>query len=126
MPDFTGIAQWINSRPLHQSELRGHVVLVDFWTYSCVNCTRTIPHLRTLYDAYRDRGLVIVGVHTPEFTSRRIPTTWRAATRRQGVTWPVALDSDKGTWNAFDNEYWPAEYLVDRQGRHRLRPHRRG
>jgi len=117
VPDFTGIVTWINSPPLHESELRGRVVLVDFWTFSCVNCTRTIPHLRALYDEYRDRGLVVVGVHSPEFDFEKDPVNVAAATRRLGVTWPVAVDSSMATWNAFGNQYWPAEYLVDRQGR---------
>jgi thiol-disulfide isomerase/thioredoxin len=117
VPDFTGIARWINSPPLHREGLRGRVVLVDFWTFSCVNCTRTIPHLRALYDHYRDRGLVIVGVHSPEFDFEKDPANVAAAVRRLGVTWPVALDSSMSTWNGFNNQYWPAEYLVDRQGR---------
>ncbi len=117
VPDFAGIRGWINSPPLHRDQLRGKVVLVDFWTFSCVNCTRTIPHLRALYDHYRDRGLVIVGVHSPEFDFEKDPANVAAAVRRLGVTWPVALDSDMATWNAYQNQYWPAEYLVDRQGR---------
>jgi thiol-disulfide isomerase/thioredoxin len=117
VPDFTGISGWINSPPLHRDQLRGSVVLVDFWTFSCVNCTRTIPHLRALLDHYRDRGLVIVGVHSPEFDFEKDPANVAAAVRRLGVTWPVALDSAMATWNAYGNQYWPAEYLVDRQGR---------
>jgi thiol-disulfide isomerase/thioredoxin len=116
-PDFTGISRWINSPPLHRDQLRGRVVLVDFWTFSCVNCTRTIPHLRALHDHYGDRGLVVVGVHSPEFAFEKDPASVAAAVRRLGVTWPVAVDSAMATWNAFDNQYWPAEYLVDRQGR---------
>ena len=117
VPDFTGIVRWINSPPLTRAELRGKVVLIDFWTFSCVNCTRTIPHLRALYDAYRARGLVIVGVHSPEFDFEKDPGNVAAAVRRLGVTWPVAVDSAMATWNALSNEYWPAEYLVDRSGR---------
>jgi thiol-disulfide isomerase/thioredoxin len=117
VPDFTGIVRWINSPPLTRAELRGKVVLVDFWTFSCVNCVRTIPHLRALYDTYRDRGLVIVGVHSPEFDFEKDPGNVAAAVRRLGVTWPVAVDSSMATWNAFGNQYWPAEYLVDPQGR---------
>jgi thiol-disulfide isomerase/thioredoxin len=117
VPEFTGIVRWINSRPLTEAELRGRVVLIDFWTFSCVNCTRTIPHLRALYDDYRARGLVIVGVHSPEFDFEKDPNNVAAAVRRLGVTWPVAVDSSMATWNAFSNEYWPAEYLVDRSGR---------
>jgi thiol-disulfide isomerase/thioredoxin len=116
-PDLTGIARWLNSPPLHLPALRGHVVVIDFWTFSCVNCTRTIPHLRHLADAYRDRGLVVIGVHSPEFDFEKDPAAVAAAVRRLGVTWPVALDSDMATWNAYDNRYWPADYLVDPRGR---------
>ncbi len=116
-PNFTGIVDWINSPPLTMSGLRGKVVLVDFWTFSCVNCVRTIPHLRSIDDAYRDRGLVIVGVHSPEFDFEKSVVNVKAAVRQLGVTWPVAVDSGMATWNAFSNEYWPAEYLVDPQGR---------
>lgn len=117
VPNFTGIVDWINSPPLTMKELRGKVVLVDFWTFSCVNCVRTIPHLRSIYDAYRDRGLVIVGVHSPEFDFEKSVANVTAAVKQLGVTWPVAVDSRMATWNAFSNEYWPAEYLVDGQGR---------
>ncbi|HEX3605388.1 MAG TPA: redoxin family protein [Candidatus Dormibacteraeota bacterium] len=117
VPDFTGLSGWVNSPPLHESQLRGNVVLIDFWTFSCVNCTRTIPHLRTLDDTYRSAGLVVVGVHSPEFDFEKDPANVAAAVRRLGVTWPVAIDSGMATWNAFGNQYWPAEYLVDRQGK---------
>lgn len=116
-PDFTGIDGWLNSKPLTLSALQGHVVLVDFWTFSCVNCVRTIPHLQQLYDAYRNHGFVIVGVHSPEFDFEKAPANVAAAVRRLGVTWPVAIDSQMATWNAYRNEYWPAEYLLDQQGR---------
>jgi thiol-disulfide isomerase/thioredoxin len=116
-PELTGITGWVNSRPLRLAALRGQVVLVDFWTFSCVNCTRTLPHLRHLAGAYRDRGLVVIGIHSPEFDFERDPAAVAAAVRRLGVTWPVALDSAMATWNAYGNRYWPAEYLVDRRGR---------
>lgn len=116
-PNFTGIDAWINSTPLSLSQLRGHVVLIDFWTFSCVNCVRTIPHLQQLHAAYAGAGLVIVGVHSPEFDFEKPVTNVRAAVERLGVTWPVAVDSEMATWNAFNNQYWPAEYLIDRQGR---------
>lgn len=116
-PDFTGIDAWINSEPLTLAALRGHVVLVDFWTFSCVNCVRTIPHLRGLDEDYGGKGLVIVGVHSPEFDFEKPVSNVSAAVRRLGVTWPVAVDSQMATWNAFNNEYWPAEYLLDQQGR---------
>ena len=116
-PDFTGIDAWINTQPLTLAGLRGHVVLVDFWTFSCVNCVRTIPHLQQLYASYRNEGLVIVGVHSPEFDFEKVVANVRAAVTRLGVTWPVAVDSEMATWNAYSNQYWPAEYLIDQQGR---------
>ena len=116
-PDFTGIDGWINTKPLHISQLRGQVVLVDFWTFSCVNCVRTIPHLQALQTAYGSRGLTIVGVHSPEFDFEKQRFNVQAAVTRLGISWPVALDSEMATWNAYANQYWPAEYLVDRQGR---------
>jgi thiol-disulfide isomerase/thioredoxin len=116
-PDFTGIDGWLNSGPLTITGLRGRVVLVDFWTFSCVNCTRTIPHLQALAAMYRSMGLQIVGVHSPEFDFEKVRDNVAAATSRLGVTWPVALDSEMATWNAYANQYWPAEYLIDQQGR---------
>ena len=116
-PEFTGLDGWLNSQPLTLNGLRGKVVLVDFWTFSCVNCVRTIPHLRHLEQTYASRGLVIVGVHSPEFDFEKQRPNVAAAMRRFGVTWPVALDSQMNTWNAFGNQYWPAEYLIDQSGR---------
>ncbi|HEX4578593.1 MAG TPA: redoxin family protein [Candidatus Dormibacteraeota bacterium] len=115
--EFTGLDGWINSPPLTVSALHGKVVLVDFWTFSCVNCVRTIPHLQHLEQAYGDRGLVIVGVHSPEFDFEKVRSNVESAVRRFGVTWPVALDSEMNTWNAYGNQYWPAEYLIDQNGK---------
>ena len=115
--EFTGLDGWLNSQPLTVQGLRGKVVLVDFWTFSCVNCVRTIPHLQHLEQAYGNRGLVIVGVHSPEFDFEKVRSNVVAAVKRFGVTWPVALDSEMNTWNAWSNQYWPAEYLIDQQGR---------
>jgi cytochrome c biogenesis protein CcdA/thiol-disulfide isomerase/thioredoxin len=115
-PDFRGIQQWINSKPLTLAGLRGKVVLIDFWTYSCINCLRTLPHLEAWWSTYHPKGLVIVGVHTPEFAFEHDPGNVREATKRLGVKYPVALDGDYGTWNAWSNQYWPAEYLIDKQG----------
>jgi thiol-disulfide isomerase/thioredoxin len=115
--DFTGLDGWINSPPLTVTGLRGKVVLVDFWTFSCVNCVRTIPHLQHLEQAYAGRGLVIVGVHSPEFDFEKVQGNVEAAVHRFGVTWPVALDSEMNTWNAYGNQYWPAEYLIDQNGK---------
>ncbi len=115
-PDFTGIAHWINSPPLSMKSLRGKVVLIDFWTYSCINCLRTLPHLKAWWARYKDKGLVIVGVHSPEFDFEKKTANVEAAVRRFGIGWPVAQDNDMDTWNAWNNRYWPAEYLVNRQG----------
>jgi thiol-disulfide isomerase/thioredoxin len=115
--EFTGLDGWLNSKPLTVSGLRGKVVLVDFWTFSCVNCVRTIPHLQHLQQTYAGRGLVIVGVHSPEFDFEKQRSNVVAAVQRFGVTWPVALDSEMSTWNAYSNQYWPAEYLIDQSGR---------
>ncbi len=116
MPEFSGVAGWLNTEPLTKAALAGKVVLSDFWTYSCINCIRTIPHLKRWHDAYRDRGLVIVGVHTPEFPFEKIPANVEAAVRRFGIAYPVALDPDYRLWNAYRNRYWPAHYFVDARG----------
>jgi cytochrome c biogenesis protein CcdA/thiol-disulfide isomerase/thioredoxin len=115
-PDFTDISEWLDSPPLTMSGLRGKVVLIDFWTYSCINCLRTLPHVEAWDRMYRKDGLVIVGVHTPEFAFEAVPSNVRSAVRRLGVRYPVALDNKYGTWNAFGNQYWPAKYLIDRNG----------
>jgi thiol-disulfide isomerase/thioredoxin len=115
-PNFRGVDAWINSPPLNISELRGKVVLVDFWTYSCINCIRTIPYLNAWYSKYGSNGLVIVGVHTPEFQFEKNYTNVLAAVKSFGIKYPVALDSEDVTWNAYNNQYWPADYLVDKSG----------
>jgi thiol-disulfide isomerase/thioredoxin len=115
-PDFLAIHGWINSKPLTIAELRGKVVLVDFWTYSCINCLRTLPHVEAWDRLYRKDGLVIVGVHTPEFAFEHVPSNVRSAVKRLGIHYPVALDNEYGTWTAYQNEYWPAKYLIDRRG----------
>ena len=119
-PEFTGIARWLNTppgRPPSLRALRGRVVLVDFWTYTCINCLRTLGHLRAWDDRYRAAGLSIVGVHTPEFPFERRESNVRDAIAANGLRYPVALDNDYGTWNAWLNQYWPAKYLVDARGR---------
>lgn len=115
-PNFVGIAAWINSGPLNITSLRGKVVLVDFWTYSCINCIRTIPYLNAWYAKYASEGLVIVGVHTPEFSFEKNLTNVEAAVKAFGIKYPVALDSNDATWNAYNNQYWPADYLIDKSG----------
>ena len=103
--------------PLASTELRGKVVLVDFWTYSCINCLRTLPYVRAWADKYRDAGLVVVGVHSPEFAFEKSPNNVRRAVNELGITYPVAVDSDHAIWRAFGNQYWPALYFVDAKGR---------
>jgi cytochrome c biogenesis protein CcdA/thiol-disulfide isomerase/thioredoxin len=116
-PDIQGITAWINSAPLTTERLRGKVVLVDFWTYSCINCLRTLPYLKAWDARYRKDGLVILGVHSPEFTFEHSLGNVRAAVKRLGIHYPVALDNDFATWTAYQNQYWPADYLIDRTGR---------
>lgn len=115
-PEFTGISQWINSEPLTMKALRGKVVLIDFWAYSCINCLRTLPYVTRWYDTYKDKGLVVVGVHSPEFEFGKKRINIERAIKRFHIHYPVAMDSHMATWNAWHNRYWPAEYLVDRQG----------
>ncbi len=111
-----GIESWINSDPLSLEELRGRVVLVDFWTYTCVNCIRTFPYLKLWHSRYADDGLVILGIHTPEFEFEKFHDNVLEATRQNGIAWPVALDNDYQTWRAYNNRYWPAKYLIDGNG----------
>ncbi|HEU6440558.1 MAG TPA: thioredoxin family protein, partial [Terriglobales bacterium] len=115
-PDFAGIDNWLNSSPLTMSGLRGKVVLVDFWTYSCINCIRTLPYVESWYQRYAADGLVIVGVHTPEFAFEHDTGNVTAAIARFGITYPVAQDNEFKTWGAYNNQYWPADYLIDAGG----------
>jgi thiol-disulfide isomerase/thioredoxin len=115
-PELTGLSDWINSPPLTLAGLRGKVVVVDFWTYSCINCLRTLPYLKAWDAAYRKAGLVVVGVHSPEFAFEHVPGNVRQAVRELGVRYPVALDNHFDTWDAFSNQYWPAKYFIDRRG----------
>lgn len=115
-PEFTGIENWLNSNPLTLQELKGKVVLIDFWTYSCINCVRTLPYLTQWNDTYKNQGLVIVGVHTPEFAFEKDSKNVQTAIERYKINYPVAQDNDFKTWNAYKNQYWPAKYLVDQEG----------
>lgn len=115
-PGIMGIDQWINTKPLTSEALKGKVVLIDFWTYSCINCIRTLPYLKRWYEAYKDKDFVIIGVHTPEFEFEKDLKNVEEAVKRFGILYPVALDSQYKTWNAFNNSYWPAHYLIDRNG----------
>src|SRR3954471_2314147 len=115
-PEFTDTQRWFNSRPLTMAALRGRVVLIDFWTYTCVNCIRTQPYLKAWDARYRSRGLTIVGVHSPEFPFEKGAGNVQRAVRTAGLRYPVVQDNDLKTWNAWGNQYWPAEYLVDADG----------
>jgi len=117
MPEFTDIEAWIGSEPLTAAGLKGKVVLIDFWTYSCINCIRTLPYVTSWHEKYKDKGFTVVGVHTPEFAFEKEEANVREAMERHGITYPVALDNEFGTWNAYANHYWPAHYLFDAQGR---------
>ena len=124
LPGFDGATGWLNSEPLTAEGLRGKVVLVDFWTYTCINWLRTLGYVRAWHEKYEDQGLVVVGVHTPEFPFEREIDNVRWAAEDMRVEYPIALDSDYGVWRAFDNHYWPAVYIVDTEGR--IRHHQFG
>ena len=124
MPSLKGAVAWLNSPPLTREALRGKVVLVDFWTYSCINCLRALPYVRAWAAKYKDHGLVVIGVHSPEFAFEKDLDNVKKAVARLGVTYPVAVDSNLAVWQAFNNEYWPAHYFIDAQGR--IRAHHFG
>jgi thiol-disulfide isomerase/thioredoxin len=117
-PDFDGGGAWINSAPLRLADLssQGKIVLVDFWTYGCYNCSNTLPYMKQWWEKYKDQGLVIVGVHTPEFESEHVLANVEDAVQRQGIGWPVVQDNDYTIWRAYDNNYWPRFYLIDERG----------
>ncbi|WP_167141845.1 cytochrome c biogenesis protein DipZ [Canibacter zhoujuaniae] len=115
-PDFQEIESWINSDPLSKEKLKGKVVLVDFWTYSCINCVRTQPYLNEWYEKYHDKGFEIVGVHAPEFAFEKVRENVERAVQEAGIKYPVALDNEFKTWRAYQNQYWPAKYLIDQEG----------
>lgn len=124
MPSLDGAITWLNSPPLSAADLRGKVILVDFWTYTCVNWRRTLPYIRAWAKKYRNQGLVVIGVHTPEFDFEKDPDNVRQSAKEMGIDYPVAVDSRRRIWDAFNNEYWPALYIVDVQGR--IRHHQFG
>jgi cytochrome c biogenesis protein CcdA/thiol-disulfide isomerase/thioredoxin len=117
IPSFAGATLWLNSPPLTPEALRGKVVMVDFWTYSCINCLRALPFVESWYEKYKDHGLVVIGVHAPEFAFEKDPNNVRRAVADLKVTYPVALDNDYAIWQAFNNQYWPAHYFIDATGR---------
>jgi len=120
LPGFDGGTEWINSSALSPQSLKGKVVLVDFWTFMCYNCLNALPHVKELYAKYKDRGFVVVGVHTPELAPERVPQSVRDAVKRLGITFPVVIDNDNRIWNAFHNQYWPAAYFADATGKLRF------
>ena len=124
MPSLSGATAWLNAPPLSAADLRGKVVLVDFWTYTCINWLRTLPYVRAWADKYREHGVVVIGVHTPEFPFEHDLENVRRAVQDMRVSYPVAIDNDYAIWDAFNNQYWPALYLVDAQGR--IRSHQFG
>jgi cytochrome c biogenesis protein CcdA/thiol-disulfide isomerase/thioredoxin len=124
IPSFAGAVLWLNSPPLTPEALRGKVVMVDFWTYSCINCLRALPYVKGWYEKYKDHGLVVVGVHAPEFAFEKDPGNVRRAVADLKITYPVALDNDYAIWQAFNNQYWPAHYFIDSSGK--IRAHHFG
>jgi thiol-disulfide isomerase/thioredoxin len=123
---LTGATQWLNSPPLSREMLRGRVLLVDFWTYSCSNCLNALPRVKAWDEKYRPKGLVVIGVHTPEFDAEKNQQNVEQAVKRLGVTYPVAMDNEYAIWNAYGNKYWPAQYLIDAQGRLRYQHYGEG
>jgi thiol-disulfide isomerase/thioredoxin len=117
---LSGATGWVNSAPLNAKELKGKVVLVDFWTYSCINCLRSLPYIEAWAQKYKDDGLVVIGVHTPEFDFEKQLPNVQKAVQKYGVTYPIALDSDQKIWDAFHNQYWPAHYFIDAKGKVRF------
>jgi thiol-disulfide isomerase/thioredoxin len=116
LPEFQGIAQWLNSSPLMTGDLVGNVVMVQFWTFSCINCQRTLPYVTRWHEQYAAKGLKIIGIHTPEFAFERDINNVKDAMQRFGIKYTVAIDNEFKTWKAYGNEYWPHLYLADRQG----------
>lgn len=115
-PDFAGANQWFNSAPLSMQSLRGKVVLVEFWTRECINCVHVLPHTKALYERYAGDGLVVVGVHTPEYDEEHDANALNDAIGALDIKYPVAMDNDYRIWNAYGNRFWPAIYLIDRDG----------
>lgn len=116
MPEFKGVTKWLNTDPLTTADLRGKVVLVDFWTYSCINCIRTLPHLKAWHMHYANKGLRIIGIHTPEFPFEKDIANVEREVRRYGLDYAIAIDNDYTMWNAYQNHYWPAHYFIDGKG----------
>jgi len=122
LPSLGGATGWLNSQPLTKADLRGKVVLVDIWTYTCINWLRTLPHVRGWAEKYKEQGLVVIGVHAPEFRFEKDLDNVRRAAKDMKIGFPVAIDNDYAIWRAFDNHYWPALYVIDAQGRNQHEP----
>lgn len=116
LPEFQGISEWLNSAPLTTTQLKGNVILVQFWTFACINCQRTLPYITQWHQKYAAKGLKVIGIHTPEFAFERETNNVKKALRQNKITYPVAIDNTYKTWQAYDNKYWPHLYLADRQG----------
>ena len=116
LPEFQGISQWLNSAPLTPKDLKGNVVLVQFWTFACINCQRTLPYVTRWHRQYMAKGLKVIGVHTPEFPFEREVNNIKRALKQHQISYPVPLDNEFKTWNAYDNHYWPHLFLADRNG----------
>ncbi|WP_319419175.1 thioredoxin family protein [Pleurocapsa sp. FMAR1] len=116
LPDFQGIQQWLNSDPLAIADLKGNVVLIQFWTFACINCQRTLPYIVKWNSKYAAQGLRVVGIHTPEFAFEREPNNIKRALKQHQITYPVPVDNEYKTWNAYSNQYWPHLFLADRHG----------
>jgi thiol-disulfide isomerase/thioredoxin len=117
MPSLSGAVEWLNSPPLSGESLKGKVVLVDFWTYDCINCQRSMPYVKHWAKKYENDGLVVIGVHTPEFAFEKLITNVRREVKRLDIDYPVAIDNNYRIWRAFNNQYWPAHYFIDADGR---------
>lgn len=116
LPEFQGISQWLNSEPLSIADLKGSVVLMQFWTFACINCQRTLPYITRWHQQYASKGLKVIGVHTPEFAFERDVNNIKRVLQQRQITYPVPLDNEFKTWKAYDNQYWPHLFLADRQG----------
>ncbi|MEH2164638.1 MAG: thioredoxin family protein [Nostoc sp.] len=116
LPEFQGISEWLNSTPLAIADLKGSVILIQFWTFACINCQRTLPYITKWHRQYEAQGLKVIGIHTPEFAFERDPNNIKKALQKHQITYPVPVDNEYKTWNAYENQYWPHLFLADRQG----------
>lgn len=116
LPEFNGISEWLNSTPLSIAKLRGNVILIQFWTFACINCQRTLPYITKWHQEYQSQGLKVIGIHTPEFAFERDINNIKRALKQHQINYPVPVDNEYKTWNAYNNQYWPHLFLADRQG----------